>query len=322
MISISSCRTPQVRDLAWSCFSACLMNTEQLADAEPIAGNCALLLTQERADWLAQLDLEPTPLLQHLSPLHCYRLGIYFEKLWHFFLQEDPAVELVAHNLPVHHEGKTLGEFDCIYYCHQRQRHVHLELAVKYYLGHRRTATTCDHSECSEWLGPNAADRLDLKVGHLMTRQIRLADHPVALRQLRDLGISQLDREVEIKGDLFRPRSDPLPAPRAFNPGHAMQAWLPIDQLRALVEERGGGSYQLLPRHRWLARAQPDPLSPKLDGITLSAVSRARLRKDSRPLLVAAVDDYGMELDRFFITPDHWPVCHPKRRHNVPRAGN
>lgn len=317
MISISSCQTPQVRDLAWSCFSPSLMDTQKLVEAGPIAGNCALLLTSERADWLAQLDLEPAPLLQHLSSLHSCRLGIYFEKLWHFFLQEDPAVELVAHNLPVHHDGRTLGEFDCIYYCHQRQRHVHLELAVKFYLGHRRTATAREHSKCSEWLGPDAADRLDIKVDHLMTRQIRLADNPVALRLLRDRGIHQLDREVEIKGDLFRPRSDPLPAPRAFNCAHAMQTWLPVNQLRAFLEERGG-SYQLLPRQRWLARAQPDPRSPGLDGLALSVALRDQLHTDSRPQLVAALDDSGGELERFFVTPNNWPLPH----HNVPPPGN
>ena len=129
-------RTREVRDLAWACFSPPLMLTAQLGIDSAGLVNCHLGMTTERAAWLAELDRDPSALLGFLADNTSGRLGIYFERLWQFFLQQDPQVELLAHNLPIHDSGRTLGEFDCLYHCHQRQCDVHLELAVKYYLGY------------------------------------------------------------------------------------------------------------------------------------------------------------------------------------------
>ena len=132
--------TREVRDLAWACFSPPLLLSPGLAQPEEAVSNCGLGLTDARRSWLERLDRDARPLLEHLARRRGSRLGIYFEQLWHFFLTEDPAVDLVAHNLPVRADGRTIGEFDCLYYCRERRRHVHLELAVKYYLGYQCAA--------------------------------------------------------------------------------------------------------------------------------------------------------------------------------------
>ena len=113
-------RTPAVRDLAWACFSPPLLHNDQLLADPGGLTNCYLELTPQRRDWLAALDRDPSALLEHLAVNAPRRLGLYFERLWHFFLQADPAVELLAHNLPVRDGGVTLGEFDCLYYCRRR----------------------------------------------------------------------------------------------------------------------------------------------------------------------------------------------------------
>ena len=127
-------RTPAVRDLAWACFSEPLFLCKGLPPGAGPLQNCTLQLTPERAQWLERLDREPAALLAQVEETRKGRLGLYFEHLWHFFLRQDPAVDLLAHNLPVRHGTRTLGEFDCLYYCHQRQQYIHLELAVKFYL--------------------------------------------------------------------------------------------------------------------------------------------------------------------------------------------
>ena len=128
-----------MRDLAWACFSPQMLHLEQLADTPTGVSASTMPLTRARARWLQQLDRDPSALLTQLSSRPTHRLGVYFEQLWHFFLRSDPAVELVAHNLAIHDEGRTLGEFDCIYYCADRACHVHLEnmareIALKGYL--------------------------------------------------------------------------------------------------------------------------------------------------------------------------------------------
>ena len=124
-------QTREVRDLAWACFSPSPMHSHDLAAIDQTIANCGLRLSPARERWLVDLDRQPEPLHRHLSALHNNRLGLYFERLWHFFLQQDPLVDLLAHNLAVRTPQKTIGEFDCLYYCHQRARHFHLELAVK-----------------------------------------------------------------------------------------------------------------------------------------------------------------------------------------------
>ena len=107
-------KTREVRDLAWACFSPALFHSEELSDEGQNIANCGLSLTELRQNWLRALDLRPAPLHEHLSKLHSSRLGLYFESLWHFFLQSDSEVDLIAHNLPIRDEGRTVGEFDCL----------------------------------------------------------------------------------------------------------------------------------------------------------------------------------------------------------------
>ena len=156
-------QTREVRDLAWACFAPPLLVTRELGVHAAGAGNCAFPLSGGRQLWLEKLDRDATPLLEHLSSIRSQRLGLYFESLWHFFLAQDEEVDLVARNLPVNRDGRTIGEFDCLYFCRRRNCHVHLELAVKFYLGWPTQTEPGDTSLASEWLGPNARDRLDIK---------------------------------------------------------------------------------------------------------------------------------------------------------------
>ncbi len=316
MIRIYPYQTQEVRDLAWACFSPSLLltrelHTNELADRMPNITQCGLALTPARLAWLEGLDRDSSELLGHLSQQRSHRLGVYFEHLWHFFLQQDPATDLVAHNLPVHHRGKTLGEFDCIYFCHERQRHFHLELAVKYFLSHRRATTDESTSHWNEWLGPNTNDRLDRKVEHLMQRQIKLGDNPVAREQLRGLGIPELDKEVEMKGYLFQSSADPLPPPHGFNPQQFLNRHVALPLLGKHLDKlgrRSACSYLVLPRARWLSTACIDrDRDSAMSREQLGSRLNRQLAADKRPQLVAALDENGVESQRFFVTLPLWP---------------
>ena len=126
-------KNQEVRDLAWSCFAPPLIRVQQAAPDSNVR-DCTPELSAQRRQWLEHLDRDPSALLEYLATRSSRRLGIYFESLWQFFLREDPDFELVAHNLPVHDGTRTLGEFDCIYFCKTRERFIHLELAAKFFL--------------------------------------------------------------------------------------------------------------------------------------------------------------------------------------------
>lgn len=307
MTSIYPYQTREVRDLAWACFSSSLLLTPHLDGGASGADNCRPELTAARQAWLQDLDRDAAPLLEHLLERPSHRLGVYFEQLWHFFLQRDPDVELVARNLPVHEGGRTLGEFDCIYYCLRRRRHVHLELAVKFYLGHRRYEDDDQPGRLRDWLGPNTADRLDRKVQHLMQRQIRLADQPAAAEQVQALAIGPLLREVEIKGYLFQDWANPLPPPPAINPQSSLHSWCRIGQLAGFLARRPVRSYLPLPRLRWLSPAQLPAGDSRLDDGQLLARLAEQFERGQPPQLIAALDDSGAEVQRFFVTDNDWP---------------
>ena len=286
-------QTPEVRDLAWACFSPPLLHS-QLLPCEPPAGNCHFNLTPQRLHWLRQLDQEPTPLLQALSASGSSRLGLYFESLWQFFLRQDPRADLLAHNLPVREGGKTLGEFDLIYFCHDRQRHVHLELALKFYL----CGPGLDGREWHHWLGPNSQDRLDLKLERMLQHQIQLTQQPAARPVLAELGVESPLREIEIKGRLYRHHQASIASPTAYNTQLKMHQWAYArDAARLLQPER----YLPLARQQWLAPVA----ASRPDADTLQSRSLP-----GRAQQYVLFDSGHQELHRLFVVPDDWPQVH------------
>lgn len=305
-------QTREVRDLAWACFAPTLLTASHLPANGLAIEDCGLTLTTARRRWLAALDRNPTPLLEHLSRQRGHRLGLYFEHLWHFFLTTDPATELVAHNLPVRAEGRTLGEFDCIYYCLERGRHVHLELAVKFFLGYDPQHSPTNPSQWQCWLGPNSQDRLDLKLGHLLNHQIRLGEDPLAAEELNRLGVSSLSHEIIVKGYLFRNFKSDLPPPHGFNTQARLESWVHIDQLHTFLTLAADNSFLVLPKARWLAPALVDPDTPTLTSEELQEHLHSHFHQQSRPQLIATLDQQGMETRRFFVTGPDWPASSPQ----------
>jgi hypothetical protein len=291
-------RHPQVRDLAWACFSPPLLNSEQLGD--PGVGNCVLELTPARKQLLLQLDAAPAQLEAHLAIRSGTRLGLYFEALWHFFLTADTTLELVAHNLPVREGGKTFGEFDIIYWCPRRQQHVHLELALKYYLGLPGQ---------NVWLGPNQRDRLDNKVRHLIERQTRLSENPASTAPLQRHGVTDVQREIEVKGYLFDATSAPAVLPRGHNAGNDPRSWLDIEQFDSHSDT--APCWLILTRRQWLAPVHIDPAA-LLSTSAAATLACAQFSSGRGPLLLAQCDAQGREQERCFVTPHGWPRTGPQ----------
>lgn len=266
---------------------------------------CEFELSAARHRWLEKLDRDPSPLHEYLSQRPTHRLGMYFEQLWRFFLIQDCEAELIAHNLPVHQEGKTLGEFDCIYYCHRRRRHVHLELAVKFFLATPHCNIT--GNAWRHWLGPDCRDRLDLKLNHLLTQQIKLSDHPAGSQVLRDLGIVAPAKEIAFKGYLFKPWSASPHGPPAYNNANRLQDWIKYDQVASYTAQPQYVAYSILPKMRWLCAAPTARPDVTISGHALHSEISKHFEKNLHPLLVAAISRGGAESCRFFVVPDTWP---------------
>ena len=272
-------RSPYVRALAWSCFSAPLVN----------AGNHpALTLTPTRAQWLLALDSNDQPLRNHLQQ-RCKspRLGLVFESLWHFFLDQDSDTELLANNLPVRNaRGRTLGEFDILYRDHAQQQTFHLELAVKFFL-----ATRPGDIPLSAWLGPNSADRLDRKLARLEQHQLSLSNTLEGIQTLSNIGIDSCQPQLRMAGILFYPQGN-IATTAGLNKDHPTGAWLSCQQFLARYNEAERKQWRLLEKPNWLSA----------DYTQTRTLDQAMLLAAERPQMLI-----NPTLERRFVVPECWP---------------
>lgn len=301
---IHELQTQAVRDLAWCCFSAPLM--------EELPGSDAVNLPIDRSQlwrWLTDLDQNPAPLIEQIAAIKSTRLGIYYETLWHFYFSAQFEWELLHHNLQVQREGVTLGAFDFL--CRRGSEYWHIETAVKFYLCNTQNKEEAENWH--HWIGPNSGDRLDLKLSHLRQHQLPLHQTIEARAQLRNLypDVHEWKAGLCVQGYLFSP------APSQFHPAfsnkdHGKGYWWYLQDFLNQQYEDTDTLWIILERQHWLA-----PIHKKNDGTLISSAELAQqlkyqIEKMKRPLLIAALQkeastQYWKEKWRGFIVSNNWP---------------
>ncbi len=186
---------PHVRSLAWLLDAPGLLAN----DAPQWQGKIgSLKIDHDRLrQWLVRLDSAPEELHAwlNLHPLH--RLGRYAEKLMAFYFMHQGS--LMSQGLQLRGPNQeTLGEFDFL--LNVEGGILHLELATKFYLLQTEAALSDDSHAMDYFVGPNLADTLGLKIRKIIDKQLSLARHPAARKQLSyRIDMSQ----ALIKGWLF-----------------------------------------------------------------------------------------------------------------------
>jgi uncharacterized protein len=309
-------RDPAVRDLAWLLESVPLLSRERfgerLAQLLPTHAERA-----RAAAWLAALDADPLPLHEMLRARPQSRLGLYAEQLLAYFFAHGTGPRLVEANRAVRVDGHTLGECDFLLTGPGGQP-LHWELAVKCYL-HAGGPTT----SLAQYVGPNLADRFDLKLDRLLGHQLMLSAHP----QIAALAPGQpWHPAMLVCGWLFYRWSgadahevgpnaidtaSPLASEHARGWWTTAAEWPPFD-----VQ-----AWTIVPRLRWMAPlrfADADDVAVLRNpaDVLQRCVDYWHSRPD-QPLMVAALecdaDEPGIaaglrECSRGFIVPDAWPA--------------
>lgn len=315
-------RDAAVRDLAWLLSSADLLKTTPRAPlARPWSSGTDAAWA---AAWLAELDAQPDALHRMLAAAKLTRLGRYAETLLAFFVDAAPSLRLVAANLPLRNNGRTLGECDLLLETASGQR-LHWELAVKYYL----CVASQPSAVLTDFVGPNLADRFDLKRARLIEHQLRLTERA----EFATLGLpGPWDARMFMKGWLFYPAASDIAAPPEVDAAHSRGFWVTRAGWRAFAAQQSQAARQLqtaeqsqtvqqpqtigwlmLPRLAWLAPRRIDeevaasgPFRPMTADALFDEVAR-----HPNPSLVAALvqDSAGTwcEISRGFIVPDDWP---------------
>ena len=188
---------------------------------------------------LQQLDEYPQPLLDFLARLKSTRLGLRFEHLLWFWLQDDAyhPYQLLGHSLQMIDGAKTLGELDFVLFNQQTQQIEHWEVALKYYLGETQL-------QLPQWFGLNREDTLQRKLQHFTNRQFQF-------KQVHQHHIQR--RFAVLKGQLYLPSRMLSQLPTWINTARRLGHWghhIPKQE------------YYRLQRHEWICPNQQPSSNP------------------------------------------------------------
>ena len=219
------------------------------------------------------------------------KLGHLYEDVLEDLLRASD--QLVASHVQVFDtDGKTLGEIDFLLFDTERKCHVHLELAVKFYLAYQGKGGW-------QFPGPNARDSWQRKLARLRQHQLRLAGLPTTRDLLRKrFGVDHLEVRQLVYGRLFAPmtESDP-PLPDSVSPGVLRGRWLYRQQWTDFFAE--DPELRLVPKPLWPLEWTTERIE-RLPRITTDELQE---RAGDRCTMFMA----GESRHPFFIVPDGWP---------------
>ena len=226
------------------------------------------------------------------------RLGLHFEAIVKEWIKHEPTLTLISANLPVRHQGQTIGEFDLL--VSKNGILEHWELAVKFFLGigNRKKA---DH-----WIGPNPEETLEKKFSHMKYKQLRLDESSRAREILDQRRFSIKKKRAFFKGRLFHPfkafEDSNFEIPQNVNPEHQRGWWICDKNFRGNTYLKNQ-TFALLEKNQWLAPIEKaedkDILKPR------DLLEKIEENED-RPLHVAILDTFRDEISRGFIVTTQW----------------
>jgi len=302
-------------DLVWAATSADMIEISGIAAASGLHSISCSPAASGLVSWLRNNDHSSKlqSLIQQRQPR---RLGIYYEALWQTIFEHYPGFDLICQNLTITKNSRTLGEMDFIYYCQHRQQYVHLETAVKFYLGVPENdtvqATENTTTPWHQWIGPGCKDRLDIKLNRMLEKQTQLSTTTEGISALKQLDIIQPLREICLKGYFFYPLNRPFAAPQHSHQNHSRGHWLALKDMDLLGEK---GEWLIMKKVQWLAPASLPKTAILHDLKSLKADIASRLSCNSFPIMIANLqlsnkggNENYRESARYFITPDDWPT--------------
>ncbi|WP_235937086.1 DUF1853 family protein [Vreelandella azerica] len=317
----SGWRSSVMRDMAW------LLNAPDLVTLGNIPGrpSLATLGLQSSADIDAWLHCQQDA-LHHLPlrELRHARMGHYHERLWHYLLDHAPGTRLLARNVRIFAQRNTRGELDMLYRTCQNPTPIHLEVAIKFYLGLPDGPGAADSQ--SRWIGPGGFDSLDIKRYHMQHRQLPLSTTADARRALRHWLTPRdslanngpepvaIAHQMAMPGILYYPWHADLPPPEGATPEHRRGIWCHASDWPALAASLAPDTLATwLTKPHWLA---PPPLEQWHS--LAEIVEQTHLYADQKqtgpkrwPQQLMCYTPADDQTTRIFIVPNQWPTHIP-----------
>lgn len=178
------------------------------------------------------------------------RLGKLVERFVLHQLAHDPRYNVIAENIQIQDDKRTIGELDVLL-LHQNTP-IHLEIIFKFYLyDPNENGTSLSH-----WIGPNRKDRLLHKLNKLKEKQLPLLYHPKTKSFLQELDfeISSIKQHVLFKAQLFLPLNHENTVFSNLNPASVKGFYLKIEEL----ERFQNGQFYIPQKIDWLMDVHED----------------------------------------------------------------
>ncbi len=282
-----------VRDLAWVIASPPLVSGNH-NDTHWWSHKECLQEFNDCLPVLITLDENPASLIEHLEKLTSRRLGLRFESFIAYWLTISPNYELLAQNIQIiepfvspHKKGAhTHGELDFIIRDIHTNKTIHLEVAVKFYLGAE------PYEDPFRWFGTNTKDQLGKKVEHLKNHQTQLSNNFV--NHLKKYGYLIDTKQCFLKGRLFYPQNIDT-APQGVTENHLRGRWA-----HSPTTIKNGRLFPL-DKNDWLAELNYDDLYQR--------DLETALPKNEKALCYVNATQGLKEIERIFYLPEgfHFP---------------
>lgn len=245
---------------------------------------------------LGWTTIHPENVPQTIRIQHKKRLGVYCEEVFSWAMDHHPDFERIAKGLQIQEGGITLGELDFVFKHLPTGVFYHLELAVKFYLYHKSSPAS------KAFIGPNAINRLDIKVDRLVKHQLQLTSHRAASRWLSEKHISEITPLCHVPGILFYHWLDThLHVPEGIIDNGKKGRWLYQNEWPAYAKQNPQDLI-LLQKLNWLSPGCSKPS----DYFSTSAIENGIAeQKWSKSILL-----FDPEQSRYvFLVPDDWPTA-------------
>ena len=175
-------------------------------------------------------------------------LGKRVEHYMSAILKKNSRFKLIAENLQVIKDKKTIGELDYLVEDLKDHQFLHIELAYKFYL----YDPFVSGNYYEKWIGPNRKDSLFLKLDKLINKQFPLFYKEETRSVIKDfnLDVKEFHQELCLKGQLFVPETEKYLIDEEINPKSIMGTWIRWKELR--MSSYTNYSYLLLSKKDWL----------------------------------------------------------------------
>ncbi len=223
---------------------------------------------------------------------------VFGKQMEHYFgqyLEVHPNYNIIAKNVAIRENKITLGELDFLVEDLTSKKHLHIEMACKFYV----YKPSAKNDTLEGWIGPNGKDSLARKLNHLREKQFPLLHHPACEVVLKKYGLkaNKISQQLYMPGLLFLPFGFNYPF-NTLNPNALAGYWLSNDQFDQT--DFKGASFYLPPKKEWLHT--PHAATSWISEKEAKILVKFHLQNHKAPM--CWLQQKNGSLERFFVIKD------------------